>query len=201
VSGEIRASLAAVRTIATEFEAAEVTHFVDGVAPDLAELPSRLLTAVEELATLLMGRYTETAQLAPRLASVLNIRNDAMNVARALQQQSDAAPMREELAPMAAQSAPAATLPLRQPVGASGAALSSMLSQGLTGLAALETQPISEPASLDDEIVPIAQLLYRGRDAIERARELRDSIKARTDSPKREELDEIFELLDLAVTE
>jgi hypothetical protein len=83
-----------------------------------------------------------------------------------------------------------------------GAGLSELLSAGIAGLSGLEQNPLSAPAQIEEEVViPIEQLLYRGRDAISRALAIRDGIRARAGTPHTEELDELFELLDLAVTE
>jgi chemotaxis protein histidine kinase CheA len=83
-----------------------------------------------------------------------------------------------------------------------GAGLSSMLAAGIEGLSGLDRQPLSQPAHIDeDDIVPIGELLYRGQDAISRAREIRDGIRSRAGSPRTEELEELFELLDLAAVD
>jgi hypothetical protein len=83
-----------------------------------------------------------------------------------------------------------------------GAGLSQMLAAGIAGLSALDESPLSEPAAIaEDELVPVEDLLYRGRDAIARAMEIRESMLARTGTPESEELAEIFELLDLAVAD
>ena len=49
------------------------------------------------------------------------------------------------------------------------------------------------------EPVPVEQLLYRGRSAIARAREVRDALKSRPGDPAL--LDELFDLIDLAASE
>ncbi len=60
--------------------------------------------------------------------------------------------------------------------------------------------PVLAIAATHDVVVPIEQLLYRGRAALTRAAEIRDDIRARgTAAP--ELLDELFALLDLALVE
>jgi hypothetical protein len=61
---------------------------------------------------------------------------------------------------------------------------------------------LSEPAVLPDaDVVPIESLLYRGRSALSRAAELREQIKREGDPPSRESVQELFDLIDLALVE
>ncbi|HYV99213.1 MAG TPA: hypothetical protein VE967_17275 [Gemmatimonadaceae bacterium] len=78
-----------------------------------------------------------------------------------------------------------------------GSDLHSLLASGIAGLTDLETEPFSTPVELDDT-VPIGDLVYRGRTALDRARELRTEILARGGAPVPEEIEELFALLDLA---
>ena len=71
-----------------------------------------------------------------------------------------------------------------------------MLQQGIASFGALDQRPLSEPAP-----VPISSLLYTGRSALERAVEIRNSLKARGGPPDQEALAELFDLLDLATTD
>jgi chemotaxis protein histidine kinase CheA len=82
-----------------------------------------------------------------------------------------------------------------------GRQLHDYLQNGIAGLGALETTPLSTPAVIPDEnIVPIETLLYRGKAALERARELRQEMLAER-APPRETIEELFDLLDLAIAE
>jgi hypothetical protein len=49
--------------------------------------------------------------------------------------------------------------------------------------------------------VPIEALLYRGQAAIERAKELRDGVRQSGGAPDAETLAELFDLIDLALTD
>ena len=78
----------------------------------------------------------------------------------------------------------------------------AVLDQGIDSLSSLAARPMSEPVDLPDQpLVPIDALLYRGRAAIERAMELREEIRRRGGGASAESLDELFDLLDLAITE
>lgn len=83
----------------------------------------------------------------------------------------------------------------------SGRALRELLDASLSQLASLDTMPLVEPDSADDdEIVPVERLLYRGNAALERARVLRDELRSRNTTDP-EVLHELYDLLDLARAE
>jgi len=83
----------------------------------------------------------------------------------------------------------------------SGRALRDMLDASITQLSSLDDVPLIEPVRTDDDaIVPVEALVYRGSAALERARVLRDELRARgTTDP--EALHELYDLLDLARAE
>jgi len=103
-----------------------------------------------------------------------------------------------------APSAPAANADApRQPVSRTptGRQLHDYLQNGIAGFGALEASPLSNPAIIPDEaIVPIESLLYRGKAALARARELRAEMLAER-APARETIEELFDLLDLAIAD
>ncbi len=82
-----------------------------------------------------------------------------------------------------------------------GGDLRDFLQSGIAGFGALEATPLSAPVSLpDEEVVPIEQLLYRGKAALARARELREELLGAS-APQRAVIEELFDLLDLAIAE
>jgi hypothetical protein len=85
----------------------------------------------------------------------------------------------------------------------SGASLEQALESGLSGLARLNDEPLAEPAHVDEDegVVPIQDLLYRGKAALLRAVEVGDAIKATGTTPSADALAELFDLLELATTE
>ena len=86
--------------------------------------------------------------------------------------------------------------------GLRGNALRDVLSMGLAGLGKLADEPLAQPTAIeDDSIVPIEELEYRGRAALDRALEIRDAIQQRTGQPLPEEMDELFALLELVGAE
>ena len=82
-----------------------------------------------------------------------------------------------------------------------GRQLRDYLQNGIAGFGALEVTPLSTPVVLPDEaIVPIESLLYRGQAALARARELKSEMLAER-TPPRETIEELFDLLDLALAD
>ena len=95
--------------------------------------------------------------------------------------------------------APAAPAPATRP-DFSGEHLTTVLENSLASLNTLSTRPLTPSAPLPDQSpVPITALVYRGRAAIERAIELRDQLRRAGTTPSVAELEELFDLLDLAL--
>jgi hypothetical protein len=105
--------------------------------------------------------------------------------------------MEERARPAAAALAAAAA---RAAGGASG--LGELIDAGIANLGALERAPLAAPSAIAEQPpVPIDVLVYRGRSAIERAREIRDQVRQRGGPVDPEALDELFDLLDLALVD
>ena len=92
---------------------------------------------------------------------------------------------------------------MRNPTPAAGAAaLGDLLDRGIRTLGTLPQTPLSNPVTLAEQPpVPIDVLLYRGKAAIERAREIRNAIQRSGGAVDAEALGELYDLLDLALTE
>ena len=91
----------------------------------------------------------------------------------------------------------------RPPTASSGAsALGDLLDRGIRTLGTLPKTPLSNPVAYPEQPpVSIDVLLYRGRAAIERARVIRDEARE-TDGPiDPDMLAELFDLIDLALTD
>ncbi len=80
--------------------------------------------------------------------------------------------------------------------------LDELLGRGIERLGALGDSPLSAPRTLAEQpVISIDKLLYRGRAAIERCCEIRDDARASTGTVDGEALEELMELLDLALTD
>ncbi len=95
--------------------------------------------------------------------------------------------------------------PLQRPLAADdratprGRDLQSLISQGLAGFEGMELDSAPATAAAGD-IVPIESLLYTGRAALARAREIRAAQAAAAREPTPEELDELMDLMELAAS-
>ncbi len=88
------------------------------------------------------------------------------------------------------------------PTDAPARSLDSLLGAGIERLGALRDAPLSAPVALPEQpVVPIDRMLYRGKAAIERCREIRDGARASNSSVQGEALAELLDLLDLALTD
>lgn len=88
-----------------------------------------------------------------------------------------------------------------------GQDLHSLISEGLAGFAGMElaspgasTPAAAPPAPAGGALVPIESLLYTGRAALARAREIRAAQAAAAREPTPEELDELMDLMELATS-
>ena len=81
------------------------------------------------------------------------------------------------------------------------ARLNDLLDLGIDKLASLGRAPLSAPATIAEQpTVPVDVLLYRGRAAILRCVEIRDEARLGGRAVEGDALNELFDLLDLALT-
>ena len=94
------------------------------------------------------------------------------------------------------------TVPAAPPTMASpaGAGLASLLELGIASVEELADRPLSAPVPVEETLVPIESLIYRGEAAWRRALELRDDLRKQP-TPPRESLEELYDLLDLVTDE
>ena len=184
VRRDLKAHLARLDEFARSFGAQQVASIVSDAAL-LDSFNDSALDAVESVA---------------RVLTTSGIGLDEMESRLAVSERKRWTP-----APVALPPITPANAPTRQaapaPPSRSGRALRDMLNASITELSSLEDVPLIEPVRTDeDAIVPIESLVYRGAAALERARALRDELRARgTTDP--EALHELYDLLDLARAE
>lgn len=179
-----------------EFARSYGAHQIADVAADAASRESfvepALLDALDALATILLTPGVALDEMERQLA----IGERKRWVASA----ERTAPVERTRFPEVAARRPVAAA-AATPAAPSGRTLHAMLGETLSQLASLEHAPLAEPLVVDDEtIVPVEQLVYRGTAALDRARAIRDDLRRRGAADP-EELNELYDLLDLARAE
>ena len=188
---ELRSAVRALARWTRSFGEVVIADSLDALIERAAALEPMALAGLDETAELLASRVD--APLAPRIAAV---------VARATPPR---APTPVPAPPLVAAreigSEPVRAATPAEPAP-SGAALHDMLGAGLSGLANLEETPLAEPVEIEDDgVVPIQDLLYRGRAALRRAAQLGQSFRRAGSAPNPDELAELYDLLELAEAE
>lgn len=142
--------------------------------------------------------YTPTAMLTPIVGTpIISGRSDAPSA-----QPTPSVPTTPSTPAPAAMITSAPAVTRRATPGAASIALGDLLDRGIRTLGTLPKTPLSNPVSLAEQPpVEIDLLLYRGRAAIERAREIRDAMRRGESTVDAEALGELFDLLDLALTD
>jgi hypothetical protein len=201
IGHELRGAVKSLARSAASFGETLIATSLSSLAEVAAALDPLALTGLDEAASLLTSRAD--APLAPRIAEIVAratpIRSAtpiSATLAVVRKVERAATPM----APAAVVAARAASAPLA--AAPSGATLHDMLGAGISGLASLDTTPLAEPAELEDDgVVPIQDLLYRGRAALRRAAQLGQSYRNAGSPPNADELAELYDLLELAEAE
>jgi chemotaxis protein histidine kinase CheA len=214
---ELRSALRALGSAANSFGEKQVARFSAEWSVRVATLNDAQLEALDRAAALLANPATRPEEVARGLERLAAPRAPQPGVrgapAGALGDADVAAILRTptpmSAVPVTRAPSPAPVKPdntrvaTREPAARTptGRELRDYLQTGIAGFGALEATPLSNPALIPDEtIVPIEQLLYRGKAALSRARELRDEmLGARV--PQRETIEELFDLLDLAIAD
>jgi hypothetical protein len=216
---DLRSALRMVRGTIESFGHPVAARFFANAAAEPNALDPVVLASIDAAAALLASPALEPTELAARLEELGRGRtvdraigvgfgpltNAAGTPARAaapgpVEPRRPAitpAPRRASLTPGRGE----ATAARRTPLTPTGAELRQFLQSGLAGFNELDQAPLAPPAPLDDAtVVPIDDLLYRGRAALERAIEVRDLIRLSGGNTD-EALAELFDLLDLAAAD
>lgn len=92
------------------------------------------------------------------------------------------------------------TRPGKSAASSRGRALKDLLDSSIARLGGM-TEKKGSTGVESDAVMPIERLLYRGRSALDRAREIGSRARAEKRVPAEQELKELFDLIDLAATE
>lgn len=213
---ELRAGLRAVRATLDSFGLADAGRFFGSAAAETNLLDPVRLASIDAAAGVLSSGSVPVAELSSRLAELGrgHAVDRAIGMGLGPLDQAQPAPMPTSPAdPGMAPAAGSVGAPQqarhtpgrgevaqrrRTPLTPTGQELHQFLQTGIAGFNELAQTPLAPPAPLDDAtVVPIDDLLYRGRAALERAIEVRDLIRLSGGNTD-EALAELFDLLDLA---
>jgi hypothetical protein len=217
----MRAALRALGDSARGFGEGGIATFVDRIGDAAASLDAAALAEVEEIAVVLSDPTRERDEIGRRVAEFAGTRPPAPAPAAptmprgAMPDLSRLTPTLGGIAtaqgarpgvpapvPAGAAAAAAAPAPRARSRTPSGDALKGMLQHGIARIGELHTTPLSAPVPIVDEsLVPIDALLYRGRAALDRARAITAEIRAQQSSPSPDAIAELADLLHLAGTE
>jgi chemotaxis protein histidine kinase CheA len=222
---ELRTALRALGSAANSFGEKQVARFSAEWSVRVATLNDAQMEALDRAAALLANPATRPEEVArglERLAAPRTPQQGIRHVFAGSMGDADVAAILRTPTPISAIPVTRVTEPVRAPVAAAvpvapspsadaprqsssktptGRQLHDYLQNGIAAFGALEATPLGIPAVIPDEaIVPIESLLYRGKAALERARELRTEMLAER-APRRETIEELFDLLDLAIAD
>ena len=227
----LRQALRGLRQAAESYGERDVAEFVASHNDDVVRLDARALDTLDEIAGMLAQPGTAPGTLGARLralqAAPAAVQTSPAPAPAAPPPPAPTPPLSTPPAPVLeaprAAMTPAAPSPVAPPspvpqerdrpaaaamaeaaatVAPPRPALGSLLDAGIEKLGALQMKPLATPISIPEQPpVPIDVLLYRGRAAIERCREIRDHVRKTGGPVDAETLGELFDLLDLALTD
>jgi len=215
LSRELRGALRALGAAADSFGERDVSSWIRDVSASVAALDPGALSAMRQVSALLADPNSRSDQIAQQLARV---RGGTAAPAMPPLPNAPAARPANPPPPPAAPARPSAPAGAQFPVPGvgrptpnggrssrtpTGRDLAALLDTGINALGANLTQrPLSAAVPIIDEnLVPIETLLFRGRAALDRARTLRNELRDGARNPSPDELAELYDLLELAATE
>ncbi len=192
VGRELRTAVRALARAAQSFSATDIANLFLAAERGAAALDQRALWVLDEAGTELSRPGGGPEDVAPRFANLL-VRLNGTPPAPVT-----ATPARQRRA----NPTPIAGLTNgfgKAPLGTKGAELQQLLASGIAGLDPLGTAQLAAPASMpDDDVVPIEDLLYRGKDALKVAMALGERLRDASTPADPETLAELYDLLQLA---
>ncbi len=195
VRRSLRLALRSLEVSAESFGERAVATYVASHSERAIALDAGAIDALDRIATVLAQPGNATTSLAERLTALQSPRTALPTPLSSPAIVPSAAPQ-ERVQPAAVAMASAA-------IAAAPALLAQndLLDAGIAQLGTLAMTPLSAPATIAEQPpVPITVLLYRGRAAIERCVELRDQARSAGSSMDADAMNELFDLLDLALT-
>lgn len=203
VGRELRTAVRALARAALSFQATEIAELLQAAERGAAALDQRALWVLDEAGTELSRPESGPESVAPRF---LALAQRLAGTPPAPIQTTPARSRRSNGTPTPGSSGRPVT-PAR--AGAvtgggptSGAALRDLLASGIAGLSPLETTHLAEPShGEEDDVIPIEELLFRGREALDAALHLGERLRDAQTIPDADTLAELYDLLQLAAAD
>lgn len=194
----LRQALRSLHQAAESFGENDVAEFITSHREAADRLDARALRSLDEVATLLAQPGTSAASLGERISALKTSRASQSMMTPAIASPAIAEPTtetQERVRPAARQVAEEVAL------ASPAARQHDLLAAGIHKLTSLGGTPLSAPVAIPEQpTVAIDVLLYRGRSAIVRCVEIRDEARQGGKTVEGEALDELLDLLDLALT-
>jgi len=213
VSRELRSAVRALARAAQSFGAVEIANLFLAAERTAAALDPATLDVLDSAALLLSASDAAPESIKPQFVTLSESLTQAAPPPRISTPAAPIARVATPIAtPMATPMAPPVVAPVARPAtpmpagtgsaAPSGAALRNLLATGLSGLAPLADTNLAAPVvGEEDDVIPIEDLLLRGRDALERAIQIGDALRHSGDVPDPATLSELYDLLQLAAAE
>jgi hypothetical protein len=214
---DLRSALRTVRWTIESFGHSDAARFFAGSAAEANILDPIVLASIDSAGLLLAAPFVNLNDLSARLAEIgrgnsidraigsglgpLDQPRRAPEAAAHVAPARPAAPTPQSSASIRPTPSGNVNVARKTPLTPTGAELRQFLQSGIAGFNELDQQPLAPPAPLDDAtLIPIDDLLYRGRAALQRAIEVRDLMRLSGGNTD-EALAELFDLLDLAAAD
>lgn len=190
VRRDLRSALRAIAGSAISFGEQRLARAVGRHEEGVTALDGPTFTRLTELAQTLSTPGDDLSALAVRIERSVTAATTPAAVAPATRAATAPNPGRQE--PPARPRAPTPT----------GKDLYALLEDGIERLGKLKDRPLTPAVPLaTEEVVPIESLLYSGASALQRARELRDEVRAGGNVPWPDLVDELVDLVALAAAD
>ncbi len=184
--------------------AAAIADALHGFAPSDQRKASAMVVPIARLFHSDSGPHVIYVAVTPQTQFEQQLREPAPEVADGVQARAERPPQKQAPDRVAPPRRPTPVRAMPSPpedrTTPRGQDLHSLISEGLAGFAGMDLDTPAPQAAADAELVPIQSLLYAGRAALARARQIRAAQAADAREPTAAELDELMDLRELATS-
>lgn len=203
--GELGKALRAIRSTAASFGQMAVAQTVDGHLEKAGDLNAAAIDSISSFAASISPPVAVPPPATPATVPIrpthIHQVAEALGSTGPLPRTSAVMPQPVPMTPgsLPSRSAPApSTAVSSAPSSAVSSASRQSLDAHIAAFDALSNERFAEPANIEGDVIPVDALLYKGRAALDRAVELRDSIRRAGGTPAPEILEELYDLVELA---